>query len=535
MFKRLLATVLTLCVIFAMCGCGSVKDLIEGDQDEELYETSKNVNLAMAEIKTINPVLSQDEDSYYINRLIYQSLFRLDQNLVPQNDLVTSYDISKTGKSVVLKLDSAARFSDGEKVTSGDVRFSIEAYQAAGKKCKYNYEVKDIKRVETDGSSKIKIVFESEGGSLAKLTFPILPSHIYDVSDITDSSSSFRPVGSGPYKVSSYEKNDHLTLKPNKEYAGEIPENVLKFTTYKKKAEVINLLEGNIVSYTTSDAIDRQKEISSNNLRSGEYNSNRLVFVGFNCNKKSLKSEKNRQAICYAIDTAEILQKAFYGSGVLSDSIFYPGYMGMENKGDALKLDKKKSKDILEKEGWKDKNKDGYLEYKGKKVKLRILVGESNPRSKAAKFIVSNLEDIGIECEVKKCRDKDFRKALKNGKFDLYVGEISFGAAYDLTDFIGGSLDYTGYEYSKLENRVSKTAIINEQEDLFKNAESIRDIMNVAVPVYPLLYKTYSYIVSDELQGEVSPVFNDIYRDCSKWSSKYEIQQTEEDKEKKKK
>ncbi len=530
MYKKIISILITMAVLIAMCGCENGVGFGKNNKDESVHETSKNVNFAVSDIVTMNPACSMDEDTYYLSRLLYQSLFVLDDTFTPVADLAASHKISKSGKSVEIKLKSGARFSDGEKVTSEDVKFSIEAYQKGGKYCRYASCVDGIRNVKTDGASNVKIVFEEGEGSLAKLTFPILPSHKYDLSQMSDRKASFKPVGSGPYKMTSRTDKGFI-LKPNSKYDGTVPENQLNFTYYDGKAEIMNLLSGNLVSFTIRTELDRQTEIGNCSLRNGEFTSNVLVAIGFNCNKSYLSSEKVRQAICLAVDSDDILQKSYYAGGILTDSVYCPGYLGMNNNGDLYPFDIKKARDVLSSAGWKDQNKDGYLEPGKKPVKMVLLTEDRTELKKSAKFICADLEELGIECETKAVSEKAFKKALKKGEFDLYIGEITFSPAYDVSDLIGGNLDYTGLEDRKLEKAVREASRCMEPEEMLKKAEEIRSIMKETVSIYPMFYKTYSYVISDELSGEVHPTSYDIYNGCCEWQSEYVIEQPVEDKE----
>ena len=65
MHKKLISILLILAMLFAFSGCTSVKDIITGDNsDNATYKKSSTVNFAISNIKTLNPVVSHDEDTY---------------------------------------------------------------------------------------------------------------------------------------------------------------------------------------------------------------------------------------------------------------------------------------------------------------------------------------------------------------------------------------------------------------------------------------------------------------------------------------
>ena len=97
-------------------------------------------------------------------------------------------------------------------------------------------------------------------------------------------------------------------------------------------------------------------------------------------------------------------------------------------------LSRKKSKDILDKAGFKDVNKDGYLENsEGRAVTVRILVNNSKPRKSAADIIAESLEKISLKTQIISCSQQQYRSYLKSGRYDIYVGGARISEYYDLT------------------------------------------------------------------------------------------------------
>lgn len=531
MHKKLIAILLILAMTFTFSGCRSVKEIITGeDADNATYKKSSTVNFAISNIRTLNPVVSQDEDTYYISKLIYQSLFSLDENLIPQNDLASDYTIGKNGKSVTIKLDSKARFSDGEKVTASDVVFSINAYKQAGDKSIYGDYVSCIAAAAAKGSDTVKITFTGAGtGGLNRLVFPILPEHRYSsYMVLSDADKNFRPVGSGMYRVSKYDSSKTLILKPNDEYSGAKADNRLVFNIYHGNADIMNLTDGNLVSFSVNKDTERQTEIGSKNLKTTDFVSNEVEYIGFNCAGDVTSDKTIRQAIAYATDISSIISKAYFSSGVKTDSLYYPGFYQTENKGDAYSLSRKKAKDIMDKAGFKDTNKDGYLETgEGKAIVIRILVNSSKSRAAAADIIAENLEKISLKSQIVACSQSQYKSYLKSGKYDIYIGGARIAEYYDLTPFVEAG-NYTGYTNAKALALAADINSPDSSENIKKSVEALKQLMIDELPYYPIMYKSYSAVVSNELTGDIAPMFCNYYVNCYKWYSSYKIIQTEE-------
>ena len=144
------------------------------------------------------------------------------------------------------------------------------------------------------------------------------------------------------YRVAKYDSSRTLILKPNDEYSGQKADNRLVFNIYHGNADIMNLTDGNLVSFSVNKDTERQTEIGSKNLKTTDFLSNEVEYVGFNCKGQITSDKSIRQAIAYAIDLNSIISKAYFSCGVKTDSLYYPEFYGTENKGDMYSLSRKK-------------------------------------------------------------------------------------------------------------------------------------------------------------------------------------------------
>ena len=92
MFKRNSALFTALLLIISVfTGCSSGINVGNLFSDDEKTETVYSVGIAIETMDTLNPAVSKGEDCYQISKLIYSGLFRLNEQLIPQPDLASSY------------------------------------------------------------------------------------------------------------------------------------------------------------------------------------------------------------------------------------------------------------------------------------------------------------------------------------------------------------------------------------------------------------------------------------------------------------
>ena len=68
------------------------------------YEAQDTLYFAAERIDTLNPLISQSEDVYYLSKLLYSSLFAYDENLSAVPELVRSYTVNTERAYIDLKL-----------------------------------------------------------------------------------------------------------------------------------------------------------------------------------------------------------------------------------------------------------------------------------------------------------------------------------------------------------------------------------------------------------------------------------------------
>jgi len=160
-----------------------------------------------------------------------------DQNLVallyaPLSELVETIEPSPDGKHYIVKLKEDLFWSDGERLTSSDVLFTIELIQKLGTDSPLFTEWQGV---SASRASELQATLTlSQAYTFFKTniqTLRIIPQHIFGtipVNNLHLSTYNFEPVGSGPYIVNKIEKRKdgfitEYKLKENAFYAGKKP------------------------------------------------------------------------------------------------------------------------------------------------------------------------------------------------------------------------------------------------------------------------------------------------------------------------
>lgn len=476
------------------------------------YEKMDTVYFAMDKVKSLNPLSSQEEDTYYISKLVFSSLFRLDKSLNVEKDLVDSYDANAKDGTVHINLRQNAKFSDGTALTAYDVSYSVDQILYLGDKYPYYSYVDKIDYVEITDDYALTIYFkDAADAALDNLTFPIVSSALYDRNDIM-------PIGSGLYKYGTYANAKTLELHPNAYYFGVKAQNDLVFKAISDKTKVPGLMtiDSITAAVVTDSAVSVEAEDKKLNVIA--IPSNEMEYLGFNFKHKYLKDVRVRQAIAKTIDLESIIHDSYGDMGMVSDSVYFPGFLSVENTGDPYAPDQIGASQLLKACGFTDSDGNGVLEDKnGKEFQLAILVnGSAENRADAASTIAAELQKIGIQTNVKKVSWDEYKTALKDGNFDLFLGGYSFDSQYNLKEMFGKDnfARYDNKDVNELTNMMETALTAQEQKEVYTK---LKNKLIEELPYYCLTYKTYSFISVKHFSAEVIPNYHHRYYGCDSW------------------
>lgn len=543
MIKKVLIISLTIIIctgIIIYSQHGQMYNLLnKSDEEKIVYTESQTVKLPMEKVRTLNPITSKDSDTYQISKLIFESLFNLDENLSLTNGLASSYNYAPDRMSVTIEIKTDSYFSNGSNVTGEDVKYSIDNYiaAAASNNTIYSSYVSNIKSVLVGKNDKYSVVIKFKDKrdiSMENFIFPIVSEKNfskYPASKVA--SSDFIPIGSGAYAIEKYNDISELKLVANKNYSGVKPTNTLCFTVLPEKEDVIPLLEVNNISLGFLEQLSRDTLVSDKKISSTNFVSNEVEVVGYNFSREAIANKKVRKAIAYAIDTKSLNESAYYKNGVACDTIYFPGYLGTKNTGDNYKYNLEKATKLLTSANYLDRDENGYLEDKNEnELTVDILVnGADQSRKTAAEAIKASIDKLSISSRIIYAADlADFNSKLNSKNYDIFVGGMKINETYDLRGLLHSDYNNAiGYSNEKVDKLLDKLKSGITQEQKVENVKAIKDIIIDELPYYCILYKTYGALTAECFNGSNSSyMFNNIYNDCEGWYCKYPVTEKSE-------
>ncbi len=485
------------------------KEVDVKNEKEIEYEVQNTISFAVNKIDTLNPVLSKSGDTYFIGKLVFDSLFEYDENLMPEPLLVKGYSVNTEKAFIECNLKKGIKFSDESKLTASDVEHTVNLIKTSPKGSPYYAIGKKIISFRRMGEYRFRIYFNNNYNcSLDDLVFPIMSA--------SQNVKASLPVGTGRYLYKSYDSGKRLRLVPNKKHHGALAKNSLVFNIVPKKADIYNLMQIGDITCCIESGDDRKSEAVDKGFEIYDFTSNRVDFVFLNNKNPHLKKKLFRHAVNYCIDKKTILEKSYMSDGILTDSIYYPNYLGVEDKLDYYRYDIEKAKAVFSETGCADKDNDGYFDG----IELRILVNEENPmRVSAAVRVKSGLRQAGVKSKIIKKKRAEYIKLIKKGGFDILITGYTMQEEYDLRSFFNGKAEwrYKNYKLSEAATELDRMHMSNEYKIYYKKLkDAIIDDASYSV----LCYRKDSLIGIETFTAENMPVFNNVYKNAEAWSWK---------------
>lgn len=472
-------------------------------------------------VRTWNPLLSSDEDVYFVEKLIYEGLFRLDETLTAEAVLADSWSFNETGTVMTIQLKQGVTWHDGQEFTADDVKFTVESLKMAPESM-HKPLVDIIKSIKTNGKYEVELTFVNAFDSaLEKLTFPILPEHQYkNLTTFLKAADDFTPVGTGRYQVTSIDKGEAIHLGSYLNYHGtNKATNTITFKVTSENANPVNLFAISDLNLVFLQDIDRETLYSNKNVRVTNFTSGEAELLGFNMTHPTLAQKKVRQAIASAVDVDQLLDHVYYNNGVKTDSLYYPGYLGTENSGDLYPVNVEKARVLLREAGYSDAEGGMFRDANGKLLSVELTInGDSTMRYDAAVMIQSQLLKAGIDCQIQSLDWEAYQQAITYRTYEMFLGGYRFGDSYDLRFLLQSTVwnpaGYVNLQVDELLNRMNQGTEADQKKDIY---ERMKPILADELPYYCMFYKTYGRMSDWKLQTGEESIFADLYRGAESW------------------
>jgi peptide/nickel transport system substrate-binding protein len=438
----------------------------------------------------MDPHMEFDERNDNVLNQIFEHLLEFDVDGNPIPHLVHRYR-RIDNSTVQFKLRQNIIFHNGEHCDAYAVKFSIERNINPDKRSPSAHMLDSIKRVDVLDKYTFNIITTYPDGILLNRLAGfgyIVPSKYIEKNG--DSVFEKHPLGTGPFKFVRWVKGKEIVLEKNRSYwmpgFPKIDQIVFRFASAQKRADM--LLKGELDMITNFEPIDLER-IKKATFRVIKEPSFTMMSINFNLLKPDspFQNKKVRQAVNYAIDVNELIDKVMLGNGIRRATLGMPGEFGYNPYLKPYPYDLGKAKSLLTEGGFPN----------GFETSILIDDIDGGAGSVLGKVLKEQLSKVGIRLKVE---GGNGAVHIVNPKFNPFVPKFDLDMfARTCPDpiahiiFIEGKVWYASEapwsllndsEFDKLYKKIIRTFDLREQTKLCHQLEEM---------IYEKAYSIFTY------------------------------------------
>ncbi|MBB4143661.1 microcin C transport system substrate-binding protein [Rhizobium rhizoryzae] len=381
--------------------------------------------------------------------------------------------------SVTFRLRAEAKWADGKPVTPDDVVFSFQSAKANSNVLANYY--RHVTSAEKTGERDVTFRFDEKNNKeLPAIVgdFPILPKHWYEGKDTKgvardiSKGSLEPPMGSGPYKIASFQAGSTIRYELRDDYWGkDLPINigqnnfrVISYTYFADYDVALEAFRAGQIDYRQENSSSRwatrydfdavkdgrvKREALKNEFRA------KGVMQAYvpNLRRDQFKDARVREALNYAYDFEDLNKNLAFGGLNRVDSFFWGTDLaakglpqgkeleilnGLKDKvparvftepytnpvnGDPQKVrdNLRKAVELFKQAGWELKGNRMVNAKTGQQMSFEILLNSPSMERTVLPYVAS-LKKIGIDARIRTVDSSQYVNRVRSFDFDMIFG-----------------------------------------------------------------------------------------------------------------
>ncbi|MFF1403401.1 ABC transporter substrate-binding protein [Streptomyces sp. NPDC058294] len=494
-----------------LAACGGT-DSGSKSGDAIVVGTTDQFTATKAAPAPLDPAYAYDVGTWNILRQTVQTLMsqpKGEGDPVPEAAESCSFTDSGSER-YVCKLRKDLKFANGDKVTAGDVKYSIERALRIKADSGVSALLNTVDTIETQGDREVVFHLKTADATFPyKLSTPvagIINPKDYDKDKLRD---GFDVDGSGPYTLQADVKNNaitSITFTKNPSYKGNVTVHndaveLRSFSDADAMGTALDKGDIDVMTRTMSPAqIQKLDAGSDDNADLVDMPGLEIRYLAFNTDATSVRSKAVRQAMAQVIDRGELVSKVYGTQAEPLYSLVPATVTGHSNsffnKYGNPSVDK--AKNLLVKAGVTTPVK----------LTLHYTTDHYGSATKQEfQVLQQQLNDSGLfDVSIQGHPWTTFRPAEQKGAYDVY-GMGWFPDFPDADNFLAPFLDKDNFLGSPYANSTIQRSLIPQsrrEADRLGAAKSLTEIQDIVaddVPVLPLWQGKQYVAARDNVTG----------------------------------
>ena len=461
---------------------------------------------------------------------------------------------------VAFTIREEAVWHDGKKISPEDVIWTFNTLMEKGHPF-YKYYYGDVVEVIQENDNKVRFNFKGNTNLELPLIvgqLPVLPKHYWTNKNFEETSMDI-PIGSGPYKIKTFDAGRTITYELDSDYWGKnIPikkgtENfgVIQYEYYKDRSiEREAFKSGDIDLFSENTSKDWATSYDTPAVQNGlikkelieHQNPQGMQGFAFNTRKEIFEDKRVREALSYAFDFEWTNKNLFYNaykrtnsffenselasSGVpsgggldllndykelLPQKLFQEEYNPPKTDGSGfMRKELQEATKLLQDAGWELQEGKLINKKSGSKFEFELLLV-----SPAFERIVlpfkDNLAKLGIDVSVRTIDSAQYQNRLDGFDFDMIVSTFSqsLSPGNEQRNFWGsdaaktnGSRNIIGISNEVIDSLIEKVISAKDREDLIVTTRALDRVLlwnHYVIPQWHIsAYRTLYWDIFDK-------------------------------------
>jgi len=482
--KKLAAVLCTLIILLAsLAGCAPEVAPSNGSPATVRDDLKIILN---NKIPNYDPFSGTLVESDWLNSLLFERLVdNKDTDTALELVLAKEYTISEDGLTWTFILRDNVTFHDGAKLTSEDVKFSLET--AMGK-AQNRARMSIIDSVEAKDALTVEVKAKRYDADMLEVmaSFWVVPAAKY--TELGSEGFAKVLIGTGPFKLKSIDAaTGNIELERNDDYWGTPSKlKTINFRLITDPTARLVALEKGEVDFNRIYTSDYPTVSASPRLAVEWVPSLTFSFLCFNTQQAPCDNKLFRQAVAYAIDYESLNMVATGGHGSEPSSILYKDMYGF--KADGVKeytYSPEKAKELLREAG----------------IQTPLNLGPvytPAAQKNVIEQLQQNLRAVGIEINIEVVEAAVYVNNLISGNYKIaYMpgmsGSLSPTTFYKTIlskEALGGGYNFARYTNDEIEELLEQLSLRRDDSQTVSHIHRILEIVQEDLPYLNLYHSS---------------------------------------------
>ncbi|MBD8474776.1 ABC transporter substrate-binding protein [Pseudomonas sp. CFBP 8770] len=473
----------------------------------------------------LDPHVAGDMPQVFLAQQVLDSLVSMDAEGHIGPWLAKSWEISPDGLTYTFHLRDDVRFTDGTPFNAAAVKANLD--HMANPKTQSSTAggyIRQYQRTDVLDNSTAQVHLATPYAAfLEVLAQGFLgiesPQALLRSRDVNCES----PVGTGPFKVVRWDRQSQVVLERNPHYNSAPPTARHQGPAYLERI-VWKFIQEPSVRFASLQAgeVDVIEALPPESHEAARRNPDLQLIIAqrpgnptngtLNIRRAPFSDIKVREAFVRSADIEGALKSVYFGEfpragGPLSNATrFYsPDFEHAQD------YDPARAAQLLEEAGWTRRDEDGYRLKDGKRLQVRVILGNRTPPSEFTLWeqVQATTRQAGIELIMEQMSDVQATKRQADWDYDIRVGywntntadvlRIIFSSAFIQPAGVGGyhqnTAGFSDPQFDDLVQQALATQDASQRQALYRQAQAVASRQYLQLTTYPQstrlgIYKT---------------------------------------------